>query len=103
MIAVVKAKNDNTKSGLGQCVAELLAAQRFNAQRGLELPHLYGIVTTGSAWKFLRLSGVDVVVDEAEYHIGQPEIMLGILVSMIQGAQDALNSEHSSPESKVSL
>lgn len=95
VVAVVEAKNDNIKSGLGQCVAELLAAQRFNARRGLELPHLYGVVTTGSAWKFLRLSGADVVVDETEYHIGQPEVILGILVSMIRGAQDALNNEHS--------
>jgi len=89
VVTVVEAKNDNIKSGLGQCVAELLAAQRFNAQRGLELPHLYGVITTGSTWKFLRLSGVDVMVDEAEYHIGQPEVILGILVSMIRGAQDA--------------
>ena len=89
IVAVVEAKNDNIKSGLGQCVAELLAAQRFNTGRGLELPHLYGVVTTGSAWKFLRLSGVDVVVDEVEYHIGRPEVILGILVSMIRGAQDA--------------
>ena len=103
VVAVVEAKNDNIKSGLGQCVAELLAAQRFNAQRGLELPHLYGVVTTGSAWKFLRLSGVDVMVDESEYHIGQPEMILGILVSIIRGAQDALNSEHSLQESKASL
>ena len=101
VVAVVEAKNDNIKSGLGQCVAELLAAQRFNAQRGLELPHLYGVVTTGSAWKFLRLSGVDVVVDEAEYHIGQPEVILGILVSMIREAQGALKNEHSSQESKA--
>ena len=103
VVAVVEAKNDNIKSGLGQCVAELLAAQRFNAQRGLELPHLYGVVTTGSAWKFLRLSGVDVMVDESEYHIGQPEVILGILVSIIRAAQDALNSEHSLQESKASL
>ena len=103
IVAVVEAKNDNIKSGLGQCVAELLAAQRFNAGRGLELPHLYGAVTTGSAWKFLRLSGVDVVVDEVEYHIDQPEVILGILVSMIRAAQDALNNGTSPQESKVPL
>ena len=88
VVAVVEAKNDNIKSGLGQCVAELLAAQRFNAGRGLELPHLYGVVTTGSAWKFLRLSGADVIVDEAEYYIHQPEMILGILVFMVQDARE---------------
>ena len=88
VLAVVEAKNDNIKSGLGQCVAEMLAAQRFNAGRGLELPHLYGVVTTGSAWKFLRLSGSNVVVDEAEYYIHQPEMILGILVFMVQDARE---------------
>jgi len=88
VLAVVEAKNDNIKSGLGQCVAELVAAQRFNARRGLELSRLYGVVTTGSAWKFLRLSGSDVVVDETEYHIDRPEVILGILVFMVQDARE---------------
>ncbi len=86
VLAVVEAKNENIKAGLGQCVAEMLAAQRFNARRGLELSRVYGVVTTGSAWKFLRLSGIQVVVDEEEYHLGQMEIILGILVYMVQDA-----------------
>ena len=97
VVTVVEAKNDNIKSGLGQCVAEMLAAQRFKAGRGLELAHLYGVVTTGSAWKFLRLSGSNVVVDEIEYHIDRPEVILGILVTMIRGAQDAREQQGSVP------
>ena len=86
VIAIVEAKNDNIKIGLAQCMAEMLAVQKFNAQRGTETPNLYGVVTTGSAWKFLRLSGTEVVVDEAEYHIEQLETILGILVFMVREA-----------------
>ena len=86
VVAVVEAKNDNLKSGLGQCFAEMLAAQRFNARRGLEIPHLYGVVTTGGLWKFLRLSGSEAVVDEAEYSIKQLDTILGILVFMVREA-----------------
>ncbi len=86
VLAVVEAKNDNLKSGLAQCMAEMLAAQKFNARRGTETPVLYGVVTTGSAWKFLRLSGVEVVIDETEYHIEQLETILGILVFMVREA-----------------
>ena len=86
VIAVVEAKNDNIKSGLGQCAAEMLAAQRFNARRGTETPTLYGVVTTGSAWRFLRLSGVEVVIDATEYHIEQLETILGILAFMVREA-----------------
>ena len=86
VVAVVEAKNENLRSGLGQCVAEMLAAQRFNARRGAELPVLYGVVTTGSNWKFLRLSGSEVIVDEEEYYIQQPQTILGILVFMVREA-----------------
>lgn len=89
VVAVVEAKNDNIKSGIGQCIAELMAAQKFNARRGTELPHLFGAITTGSSWKFLRLSGETATVDETEYHISQPEQILGILVAMIREAQES--------------
>lgn len=86
VVAVVEAKNDHIKSGLGQCMAEMVAAQRFNERRGLPLPLIYGAVTTGSAWKFMSLQGTTVTVDEAEYHIEQLETILGILVFMVREA-----------------
>jgi hypothetical protein len=86
VVAIVEAKNDNIKSGLGQCAAEMLAAQKFNARRGTETPTIYGTVTSGSLWKFLRLTGTEVVVDEAEHHIDQIETILGILVFMVREA-----------------
>jgi len=69
VLAIVEAKNDNLKSGLAQCMAEMLAAQKFNARRGTATPTIYGIVTSGSLWKFMRLDGNEAVVDDAEYHI----------------------------------
>jgi len=86
VVAVVEAKNDNIKTGLGQCMAEMLAAQRFNERRGLPLPLTYGVVTSGTAWKFMSLQGTTVTVDEAEYHIEQLDIILGILVFMVREA-----------------
>jgi hypothetical protein len=95
VIAIVEAKNDNIKSGLGQCAAEMLAAQKFNSRRGTEMPTVYGIVTSGSLWKFLRLSGMEVIVDETEYHIEQIEIILGILVFMVREALEQQGSRQS--------
>ena len=94
VLAVVEAKNESIKIGLAQCMAEMLAAQKFNARRGTETPTLYGVVTTGSAWKFLRLSGTEVIVDETEYHIEQLETILGILVFMVR---EALEMQGGSP------
>ncbi|HBW87905.1 MAG TPA: hypothetical protein DEG17_03160, partial [Cyanobacteria bacterium UBA11149] len=48
---IVEAKNDNIKSGIPQCIAEMLAAQLFNQQKNNNIPCIYGIITTGSIWK----------------------------------------------------
>jgi hypothetical protein len=53
VITLVEAKNDNIKFGLGQCVAEMIAAQLFNEREGNEIQPIYGVVTTGELWKFL--------------------------------------------------
>lgn len=55
VVTIVEAKNDNIKSGLAQCIAEMVAAQLFNRQKKNQISCIYGIVTTGSNWKFLRL------------------------------------------------
>src|SRR5262249_35032841 len=57
VVAVVEAKNDNLKSGIGQCIAEMVGARLFNEQRGSAIKSVYGVVTTGSLWKFLILDG----------------------------------------------
>ncbi len=89
VVAIVEAKNENIKAGIGQCIAEMLAAQRFNAARGAALPAVFGVVTTGSSWKFLRLMDTTVTVDQTEYSIAQPEQIVSILVAMIREAQES--------------
>ena len=83
-VVVVEAKNDNLKAGLGQCIAEMVAARLFNERRGRELPRVYGVVTTGSLWKFLALEAGAVVLDPAEYHISDLSRVVGTLVGMLQ-------------------
>lgn len=85
VIIVVEAKNDNTKSGLGQCVAEMVAAQRFNQQRENEIPVIYGVITAGSIWQFLRLQDTIVEVDLTEYFLNDVSKILGILRSFVTG------------------
>lgn len=56
VVTIVSAKNENIKSGLGQCVAQMMAAQMFNEQNLSEIKSIYGAVTTGQIWKFLKLT-----------------------------------------------
>jgi len=85
VVAVVEAKNENMKAGIGQCLAELVAVRLFNQRKGLELSAVYGAVTTGNNWKFLRLAGDTANVDLTEYHIKEVGRIVGILAAMLQG------------------
>lgn len=83
IITLVEAKNDNIGSGLGQCIAEMLAAALFNEKEKKPLLTIYGVVTTGNIWKFLKLENNIVYIDLKEYYIIQPEKIVSILINMI--------------------
>ncbi|MCD8486684.1 MAG: hypothetical protein LRZ84_08040 [Desertifilum sp.] len=80
---IVEAKNDNIQSGLGQCIASMYAAQLFNQRQGNNIPTIYGSVTTGTNWKFLRLTDLIVEVDVSEYFLNNLGLILGILKSFV--------------------
>jgi len=80
VVMIVEAKNENIKGGLGQCVAEMIAAQLFNEREGNAIDTIYGAVTTGEIWKFLKLVSAVASIDLSDYYIVRdvPKI-LGIL------------------------
>ena len=82
VIILVEAKRDNLTIGLGQCVAEMVAAQRFNTERGNDIPCVYGATTSGIDWVFLKLEGKKLQLDMAAYTIERCDKILGILASM---------------------
>jgi hypothetical protein len=94
VVVVVEAKNENMKQGINQCIAEMVAAQLFNQERHNTMETVYGVVTTGSAWKFLRLVETVVYIDRAEYYIKEVERIVGILVAMIQAAKSPQSQPH---------
>jgi len=83
VIALVEAKNDNLKSGLAQCMAEMIGAQIFNQRQGNEISTIYGSITTGTVWQFLQLEGETVILDLQEYSVENLPKILGILTSFV--------------------
>jgi hypothetical protein len=86
VIAAVEAKNENIIAGLGQCIAEMMAVRLFNQQQNLCLNAVYGAVTTGHVWKFLKLQDNAVIIDKQDYFINTPDKIIGILAAMLQQA-----------------
>ncbi|MEH2062217.1 MAG: hypothetical protein V7K50_08050 [Nostoc sp.] len=79
VIVIVESKNENLRSGLAQCIAEMVAAQLFNERGGNQIKAIYGAVTIGTIWQFLKLEGNVVSIDLSEYYIKDIKKILGIL------------------------
>jgi hypothetical protein len=79
VVTLVEAKNESIKSGLGQCIAEMVAAQLFNQRNGEAIDSIYGAVTMGTDWKFLKLVDKTVWIDKRDYFINEVSQILGIL------------------------
>jgi len=82
---LVEAKNENIVAGIPQCLAEMVAARRFNERAGSSSGPMYGVVTTGVLWRFLKLEGTAAFVDAVEYAIQSPRKIFGILTRIALG------------------
>jgi len=87
VVAIVEAQNEDINAGLGPCVAEMLAARIFNEGEGNKnATIIYGAVTSGQTWRFLRLKEQVIEIDLIEYYLIDVNKILGILASAIQQA-----------------
>ena len=84
VVMIVEAKNENIMSGLGQCIAEMIAAGIFNEQEDKSIDRSYGVITSGNLWRFLKLEGQDVHIDLDDYGIKELSRILGILSAMVE-------------------
>ncbi len=82
-VVVFEAKRNDITDGLGQCIAGMVGAQRFNARAGRPAGVVFGCVTTGSLWKFLQLDGPTLTFDLTEYTLHDLPHLLGIFTHMI--------------------
>ncbi|MCX5965882.1 MAG: hypothetical protein NT070_22980 [Cyanobacteria bacterium] len=80
---LVEAKRGEIEFGLGQCVAEMIAAQLYNHSQGQIIPVVYGCVTSGRLWQFLKLEGDKVTIDPDNYPLMPIHKVLGILKSIL--------------------
>lgn len=84
-LLMVEAKKNDIEEGLGQCSAEMIAAQIFNHREGNDIASIYGCVTTGESWQFLRLTDNNLEIDKNRYFITQLQEILGILNVIVKG------------------
>ncbi len=82
LVVMVEAKNENIPRGIPQCIAEMIAARLFNERSQQAISTIFGVVTTGSLWRFLKLDGCNAYVDIIEYPLQQVDLIMGILTEI---------------------
>lgn len=92
VVTITEAKNENIKSGLGQCIAAMVASRMFNQANQNRIDVIYGAVTTGTTWRFITLSNQDVSIDSIEYYVNQIEKIIGILLHPFSHVKHSLNN-----------
>lgn len=83
VLAIVEAKKNDLDDSIGQCAAEMIAAQIFNEKHKQNIPDIFGVVTTGLEWRFLQLTDNILYIQQKSYEIEQLEIILGVLYKMV--------------------
>ncbi len=80
LFAAVESKSENLRPGLGQCLAEMVAIQVFNERAEKPRKIIWGAVTSGLAWRFLKLEGNQILLENQERALGDGSEILGILL-----------------------
>jgi hypothetical protein len=89
LVTIVEAKKNDVETGLGQCAAQMIGARLFNQREGNDITTLFGCVTTGETWQFLKLSEDTLSLDSRHYYIDRLEIILGVWLAIIAYDQPA--------------
>jgi hypothetical protein len=83
LVTVLEAKRGDIELGLGQCVAQMVGARLFNEHAGRQPGPVFGAVTTGESWQFLRLKDSTVTLHRERLFIAGVGGILAALQSIL--------------------
>ena len=86
LIILVEAKRNDFDRGWGQCLAELVAAQKMN--NDADFP-VYGIVTDGNLWQFGRLVGNTFAQNRADFTLANLPMLFGAVKAVFKAATES--------------
>lgn len=89
LILVVEAKSNDFTKGWGQCLAELVAAQKLNKN---EEQAVYGIVTDAEVWQFGKLEGQSFIKNYSRATIDHLDEVFGAVCALMELASPLVNA-----------
>jgi hypothetical protein len=86
IFALVEAKQNIIENSLGQCVAQMVGARIFNETDGNKVDVIYGCVSNGTEWQFLKLENDTIFIDDRLYFFNELNHILGILNAIVKAS-----------------
>ena len=86
LIMLVEAKKNDFEQGWAQCLAELVAAQKINADSDVPV---YGIVSDGTFWQFGRLVGDAFTQNQINFSVDNLPVLFGAINAVFKEASEA--------------
>ena len=83
IFCLVEAERNDLTTGIGQCAAQMVGARMLNEQDGINFPVIYGCVTTGLEWQFLKLDSQLFTIENSVRYINELPQLLGIFQRII--------------------
>ena len=80
ILMMVEAKKADLNTGMGQVIAEMVAAREFNERENKTNEQVFGCITSGTQWRFLSLEQNILKVELEDISIAPVERILGILL-----------------------
>ena len=90
LIILVEAKKNDFEEGWGQCLAELVAAQKINDDPDTPV---YGIVTDGERWQFGKLVGDAFTQNRMSFSIDNLPTLFGAINAIFKAASETIVTE----------
>lgn len=91
IIQIVEAKRNDIELGIPQCAAQIVGARVFNQKKGVELEKIYGCITNGDNWLFIKLEGDTIYADRKKYSLTNLPELLGTFQAIIDYYKQLLN------------
>lgn len=87
LIMMVEAKKNDFEQGWGQCLSELVAAQKINADPDIPV---YGIVSDGTWWQFGCLIGDAFTRNRTSFSVDNVPTLFGAINAVFKAARVAV-------------
>ena len=84
---LVEAKKNDFEIGWGQCLAELVAAQKIN--ENTEYP-VFGIVSDGTLWQIGHLVGETFTQNRTSYNVDNLPVLFGAIDAVFKAAKNSI-------------